>query len=264
MTIIGLTSAHGAPGVTTLAVALAHHLPAITGRSSLLLEADADGGTLAVRHGLGSAAGMTALAGAARSGIGAADIARYTVEMSSGVPAIVGHPAAEQAHAALRVAAANLSRAIVELDEAGEHDIVVDLGRLRPGMPSQPLAAVCQVLLLVAHPVAEQLVAVADRLESFRALAPTRIVLIGDRPYGVAEVGRVLQTDAIHVVADDAAAVLADPAAASVRRRAAWPRSVAELAAAIARAGEPVDESVGESGGEPVDESVAEDREVVA
>jgi hypothetical protein len=89
-------------------------------------------------------------------------------------------------------------------------------------------------------------------------------VLIGDRPYGVAEVGRVLQTDAIHVVADDAAAVLADPAAASVRRRAAWPRSVAELAAAIARAGEPVDESVGESGGEPVDESVAEDREVVA
>ena len=230
MAVIGVTSAHGSPGATTLAVALAHRLSDCTGRPTLLIEADADGGTIAVRHQLDGPAGLTALAGAARSGLTAAELERFVVELASGVPVLAAHPAAEHAHATLRTAAAPLAEVLRgELDR----DVIVDLGRLRPGAPSRALAAVCTVLLVVARSEREQLVAVADRLAAYSELAPLRLVLVGDHPYSRREVQRVLQLDAVSVVVDDAAAVRADPSAAGRRRRDAWARSVTTLAATL-------------------------------
>ncbi len=230
MAMIGLTSAHGSPGTTSLAVALAHRLGQHTGRATLLLEADADGGTLAARHGLAGPPGLTALAGAARSGIRSEDIERFTTTMPSGVAVIAGHPSAEQTHVALRVAAAHLAPVLAELPGC---DVLVDLGRLRPGSHAQPLAAACERLIVVVRPVLEQLVAVADRLAAYEQLAPVQLVLVGTRPYPIAEVRRALRIDDVAVIADDDRAVVADPAAA--RRRGAWQRSVDDLAAALAR-----------------------------
>ncbi|MEZ5219638.1 MAG: hypothetical protein R2705_23210 [Ilumatobacteraceae bacterium] len=111
MSSIGVVGLAGSPGVTTLAVALAHRLPAATDRPALLVEADPDGGVLGVRHGLGASTGLTKLASAARAGIAAAAIDEFASTMASGVPAIVAPVAAEQVHAALRAAGTHLARA---------------------------------------------------------------------------------------------------------------------------------------------------------
>ncbi len=72
----------------------------------------------------------------------------------------------------------------------------------------------------------------AHRLAGYEQLTRVQLVLIGTRPYPVAEVRRALRIEAVEIVADDRAAVLADPAAA--RRRGRWQRSVDELAVTLA------------------------------
>jgi len=252
MAMIGFASAHGSPGATALAVAVAHRLPDCTGRSAVLVEADPDGGTIAARHAMHGPSGFTALAGAARSAITEADVLRLAAPMSSGVLAFAGHPAGDQAHAALRTGAANLAPVLASM---AQHDVVVDLGRLRPGSPAIPLAKACRAIVLVARPVLEQLVAAADRIETLGRLAPVRLVLVGDRPYGEAEVRRVLGVDQLTIVADDPVAVAADPAAAG-RRRSAWRRSVGQVTAELAHL--LADDESAADGADADDETVAD------
>ncbi len=57
MKIVTLASVRGAPGVTTAALMLASTLP-----EAVLVEADLDGGVLAIRYGLGREPGLTTLA----------------------------------------------------------------------------------------------------------------------------------------------------------------------------------------------------------
>ena len=57
MKVISLASVRGAPGVTTTAVLLAS-----TFTDGLVVEADLDGGVLAVRYGLGREPGLTTFA----------------------------------------------------------------------------------------------------------------------------------------------------------------------------------------------------------
>lgn len=230
MAVIGVSSAHGSPGATTLAVALAHRLGQQGDRAVLLLEADPDGGTIAARHQLAGAPGLTALAGAARTSIAGSDLLRYATPMHSGLAAIAGHPAAEQASAALRASAANVAEAVGSLEGV---DVVIDLGRLRPGSPAQPLAQGCDALVLVCRPVADQLVAIADRLRTFERIAPLWLVLVGERPYRPSEVRRVLGVERIHVVSDAPRDVLRDPAAAGRGRRHRWAADVDRLTAAL-------------------------------
>lgn len=255
MALIGVTGAHGSPGVTALAVALAHRLPEATGRTGLLLEADPDGGTIAARHELRGAPGLTALAGAARAGIVGADVIRFATPMASGLATIAGHPAAEQASAALRTAAANLAAALPQLVD---HDVVVDLGRLRPGSPAQPLAAACDVLLLVCRPVVEQLVAIADRIGHLGSLAPLRLVLVGERPYSPAEVRRVLAVERISVIPDDRARVAADPAAMARGRRNPWTTALDRLVEQLVAQLEPEAAVDGDGPVEPPSEAPVE------
>lgn len=225
MAVIGIVAAHGSPGATTLAVALAHRLGVHRAEPPLLIEADPDGGVIAARHGLLGAAGLTALAGAARAGLQAGDLERFAVPMASGLPVIAAHPSPEQTHAAVRVVAGPLAAAIGGEPGPG---IVIDLGRLRPGSPAEPLAAVCDELLVVVRPELDQVLAIADRLDTLGRFAALRVVVVGDRPYPPSEVRSALGVPAVAVIAADARAVTADPAAA--RRRGRWQRSVDVLA----------------------------------
>lgn len=229
MAIVAIGSAHGAPGVTTLAVALAHRLPLLTGRDAMVVEADADGGTIAARHHLTGPPSFSALAGTARQGIEPARILDSATAFASGVAVLTAHPAAEQAHAALRAGAAAIAPACAGLDL----DVVVDLGRLRAGSPARPFATSADCLVVVARPVVEQLVAVADRLASWQEMAPVHLVLVGTDPYPPSEVRRVLGVDEVTVIADDAKAVRCDPGAA--KRRSSWRSGVDTLAAIVTR-----------------------------
>ena len=64
MSLIGLCSAHGSPGVTTTALTLAATWP--EDRPCLLVEADPFGGVIGARYGLGDTPGLSSLAAVAR------------------------------------------------------------------------------------------------------------------------------------------------------------------------------------------------------
>lgn len=231
MPLIGFASLHGAPGTSTLALAVAHHWASHTGRAALFVEADPDGGVLAARHGLSLQPGLTELAGAARLGLAPAELARFIQSMSSGVPAIVAHPAAEQTSAALRTAAAHLATTLAEVPNA---DAVIDLGRLRPNSPAMALAAACDSVVLTVRCAAEDLVTLLTRLPAIERIVPVELALVGRAPYPVDEVRRTSGIESIHLVPLDESAVRSDPVGAR-GRRSGWSRAVSGLTAALAR-----------------------------
>jgi hypothetical protein len=227
---ITLTSASGAPGVTTLAIATAHQLAPFTGRSPLVVEADPDGGVLATRHRLSLEPGLTELAGAARLGIDPADVVRYGQPLRSGVRVVVAHPSSERTTAALRASAGHISTALSSLIDL---DTIIDIGRARPGSPALPLVEASSVCVLVVRPRADELVVLLHRIELLEQLAPLALVLVGSEPYGVAEVEESTGLSVLGVVPDDQGAVLADPASTR-SRRSAWREGVEHVARRIA------------------------------
>lgn len=185
MSIIGICSAKGAPGVTTLATALA-----LAG-GAVLVEADAAGGDLALSRAIPHSPGLIQLAARARTtdpGRGLlTDLVRTDeVDGLRMLPAPVEAPAARAALAILAERPAILARAARE-------NLVLDFGRLHPESPAWPLVTACQsVCLLVrgdllslghAGPLAEQLRTVA---------ADVRFALIDTGPYRADEAAAVL------------------------------------------------------------------------
>jgi len=235
MGLVAVASLHGSPGATALATALAGRAHG-AGEATLLVEADPDGGVLAARFDLGLRPCLTDLAGAARRGIAAADLGRFTQVVGPGVPVVVAHPSADQTGAALRSAAAPLATALTAL--AGT--VVVDLGRWRPGSPAAPLAHVATRVLLVVHPVLEQIAQVVHAAEAAvdGTVSSGRIglVLVGTRPYSARQVTEVVAGSAVEVVATVPAdaAVSADPFAVSTRRRDPWTAAIDEVRRALA------------------------------
>ncbi|MGD9701899.1 MAG: hypothetical protein AB7Q42_18890 [Acidimicrobiia bacterium] len=226
MAVVVFTSLHGAPGATSLAVAVAHHWSAVTGRDAVLVEADVDGGVIAARHQLGLVPGLTELAGTARLGIDADDIVRRAQRFSSGVAVVPAHPLSDRTQAALRTAAEHLARAFADL--AG-HDVLIDAGRVRPGSPVLPLLETASRIVVVVRPDAEGLVVAMNRLDLLRQHAPVEVVAVGRKPYGASEIAAALGVADVTVVPDDAVAVQQDPAAAARSRRAGWPAAVRAL-----------------------------------
>ena len=216
MTLVVVTSLHGAPGATAVAGALAA-LWARHGRS-LLVEADPDGGVLAARHDLSLAPCLTDLAGAARSGIAGEDVWRFARAADPGPLVVVAHPSAEQTGAALRAAASHLGAALAALPAA----VAVDVGRWRPGSPAAVLVSAADLVLVVMRPRLEE---VAHVLHARDALGePERIGLVvsGCQPYSTRQVGEVTGLAVLASVDDDPAAMASDPWATARRRRAWW------------------------------------------
>ena len=127
MALLALASNRGSPGCTTTALALAAAWPLARG-APLLVEADPDGGVLAARCGLGIKPGLIELCGRARVALTDDDVWSFAQELPCGVPVLVGHPAAEPCHAALRSAGAQLADYLAAMPE---RDAIVDVGRLQ-------------------------------------------------------------------------------------------------------------------------------------
>ncbi len=231
MAVVVFTSVHGAPGVTSLAVAVAHHWAAVTGRDAILVEADVDGGVIAARHQLALVPGLTELAGTARLGIDADDILGRAQRFASGVAVIPAHPSSDRTQAALRAAADHLARAFAVLPA---HDVLVDAGRVRPGSPVLALLEVASRIVLVVRPDAEGLVAAMNRIEFLRLIAPVDVVVVGTKPYGAGEIAAALDVTHVSVVPADVDAVQRDPAASAKSRRRTWPAAVRALTEQLA------------------------------
>ena len=232
MSLLCLASAHGSPGVTTIALALAGAWP--EGRRGLLVEADPFGGVLAARFGLRDTPGLASLAAASRQGIAADAVWCHAQQLPGGVPVLVGPPSADQAHAVLR----DVASALADWS-AGETevDVIVDCGRLTPAPPTMVALRQADGVLLLTRPTTDQLRPAAHRVATLGISGPRpRLLLVGDSPYGAAEVASTLSVEVAGVVSWDprAAGALSGGPGDPNLRRSPLVRSAASLAERLA------------------------------
>lgn len=206
MSLFVLASAKASPGVTTTALALAATWPA--DRRVQVVEADADGGTLAARLSLPVEPGLATLAVSSRRSLDADGLAAHRQKPAgSDIEVVVAPPAAEQARRALRLVVRPLAQVLAELPDT---DTIVDAGRLRPDSAIEPLLRAADAVLVVCRPRVEEVQHLPARLRALRpTLAQVGLLLIGDRPYPPAEVAAALDTEVVAVLADDARAAAA-------------------------------------------------------
>jgi hypothetical protein len=197
MSVIAIGSFRGSPGATTVAFGLAT-VWTMSGRRSLVVEADPDGGVLAARCGLGHRPCLTDLAVKARGGAEPDAIWEHGQVSRRGVPVLVGHPSPDQCHATLRTGATRIAELI---NAVTEDNVIVDVGRLRPGSPAEPLVEAAELVVIVLRPRLEEVDGVAPRLA---ALPPNiGLVLVGDRPHRPAEVADALGVGVLGVLPED-------------------------------------------------------------
>ncbi|GIH16097.1 hypothetical protein [Rugosimonospora africana] len=229
--LVVIGSFKGAPGVTSLAVALAARSPL---PDSVVVEADPSGGDLQARHGVLGEPGLSDLAADTATGSRDLDLAAYARRLDPlGVRVVFG-PADEYRGSSAdgrgdgaRRGESDLVVSMVAgtgldvLRRAAEHRLVlVDVGRLGWTSPALPLAVGADVLLLVAHATVEGLDAVRVRRDRLLTLpgmrAPVRLVLRGTPPYSVREIVDAVRLPVAGVIPDDrrGAAVLAGRAPA--------------------------------------------------
>ncbi len=233
MSLVGLFSAHGSPGVTTTALALAATWP--EDRRCLLIEADPFGGVVGARYGLGDTPGLSSLAAGARQGLDEETVWQHVQQLPGGVGVLVGPASAEEAHAVLRDVAGVLADWCKTQTNV---DVVVDCGRIAPSFPTLEILAKADAAMVLTRPSLDQLRPAAHRLTALQASgAEVSLLLVGDSPYGPDEVAETLNLDVAGVIAWDrrSAAVLTG-ANGAVRdlRRSPLVRSVATLADRLA------------------------------
>ncbi len=216
MSLLCVCSAHGSPGVTTTAVALAGVWP--EGRRLLLVEADPSGGVLAARFGLSDSPGLLSLAAVARRGLDGEVVWRHAQQLPGGIAVLAVPPSAEQAQAALRDLADPLAQWCATQEEV---DVVADCGRLTPNPANLGVLRGADRVWMVVRPSVDQLRPAAARVEALQMLGvEASLLLVGDAPYSPSEVGSALGVTVAGVLARDpqAAAALGGGAGGDVRR----------------------------------------------
>lgn len=215
--IVALASAKASPGVTTATLALAATWP--SERSLLLIEADPDGGVLAARLGMSSDPGLSSLAVAGRRGLGFRDVESHAQQVpGSDVSVLLAPPTAEHSRRALGLVGAELP---ATLQQSSVDDVLVDVGRLRPGAENSPLVEVADIVLVVTRPRVEELQQLPARLRALRPLGSRLgLLLMGERPYPPAEVAVALDCEVVGVLPSDprSASALSGSDGGSLRR----------------------------------------------
>jgi len=219
-------------GATTVAMTLAGVLD-----GAVLVEADADGGVLALRYGLSREPGLVSLAASRQPPREV--LADHAQRLPGGLAVVVGPESAERATQLLRSAGQRLAGL---LSGVGDIDLVVDLGRLSPSSPATALAGAAPLALVVVRPRAEELLAGAERVAALGGGAG--LVLVGSGPYSAADVTNQLGCRVIGTVAHDArgARALAEGGSSRGLSRSALVRSVRTLAGGLFQGTEPVTE----------------------
>ncbi|MCB0994227.1 MAG: hypothetical protein KDB21_03985 [Acidimicrobiales bacterium] len=247
MALICFASAKGSPGSTLTALAVAAAWPTSGDRRKLLLEADASGGTLALRYGLGLEPGLVTFAVAAQRHLDPDAVWNHGQTLPGGLPVIVAPDNPDRAASVLTRSAGTIAN---RLAEQSDLDVIVDLGRLGTEAPSMDILRAADVTLMVARPTVEQLQPATHRLRSL-PVPDDRLgwVLIGQAPHSAAEVREALGYDVAGVIADDprGAAALEGGAAGSRLRRSALARSATALAETLAKRHHPLAQQMAEA-----------------
>ncbi|GLU47470.1 hypothetical protein [Nocardiopsis ansamitocini] len=177
---ISLFSLGGAPGVTTLAMALASVWPDEAG--AVLVEADSGGGDVATWRRLHTSPGLIDLAAAARhrevqpADSGEHSPLKHAQVLPGGLPVCVAPATADRSAGAVGLLAQHAS--VLRADHGPV--TVVDLGRIAPRSPTAHLAVAADTAILVVQDEVAQLRRVKESAaafaDSFRSL---RVVVTG-------------------------------------------------------------------------------------
>lgn len=235
MALICFASQKGSPGTTLTALLTAATWPTDTGRRVLLVEADADGGCLALRYGLGRSPGLVSLAAAGRHGLTRDELWAHAQQLPGGLAVIVAPERADRAASILTAHARSVASWLKSLPDV---DVIVDAGRIGPGSSALAFAEQADATLIVARPRAEQIHPAAERAQTAaRTCGSVGWVLIGDRPHGPAEVAEVTGIEVAAVLPDDARTATAVTAGGPSMRLRKTPlvRAAADLAQRLAR-----------------------------
>jgi hypothetical protein len=244
MAYVAFASAKASPGVTTTITALAATWP--RERDLLVAELDPAGGDLGVRFDLATEPGLVTLAAAGRRQLDRPTLVGHTQLLPfAGRPGtdgdadgavrrvLAGPVAADQAGAALAALRGGLPGVLSSLGA----DVLVDCGRLDPGSAVHDVVTEADLLVVVARPVVAEVHHLAARLSGLRPKALS-LLLIGDRPYSVAEVADAVGANPLGVlpVDDRAAAALTvgRPDGARVLRRSRLLRDARAVAEGLA------------------------------
>ncbi len=224
MTMIVVGSVRSS-GATTLALALAGCIG-----GAVLVEADPDGGVLALRYGLAREPGLATLA-ASRPEAGGS-VLDHAQALPGGLPVVVGPESPARATHLLASAGARIAQVLA--GSADDITVVVDAGRLGPSSPALSLVPAANCTLVVARPAADALVGAAERVRSIGASA--RLVLAGRGPYTADQVSAQLDCEVLATIADDAGAAraLAEGGGSKSLARSPLLRSTRSLAALLA------------------------------
>ncbi|MCP3858928.1 MAG: hypothetical protein GY704_04690 [Phycisphaeraceae bacterium] len=234
MALVCFASQKGAPGVTLTALAVAAAWPADGQRRKLFLEADASGGALALRYGLGLEPGLVTLAVAAHRNLEPGALWDHAQELPGGMPAIVGPDNPDRATAVLATGASSIARSLAD---RADLDVIVDLGRLGPDAPATDLVRHADLTLMVTRPNVEHLQPAAQRMRSLTVEAARLAwILIGERPHTADEVEEAFGFEVAGIIADDrrGASALEHGAQHNRLRRSPLARSAASLATSLA------------------------------
>ncbi len=223
MKIVTLASLRGAPGVTTTSILLASTLP-----DAAVVEADLDGGVLAVRYGLSREPGLTTFA--ATSGEDRHNW-RAHAQDAGGVAVLVGPDAPTACGSLWHTAGARLTYQLADADGVA----VVDAGRLRSDIP---VVTASDLLMLLVCPIAEQLVALTHVLPTLhqKIRGQVAVVLVGAGPYRPADIEGPLGVTVLAALPDDrdAAEAMRNGTASRARlARSQLARAVTALGAAV-------------------------------
>jgi Flp pilus assembly CpaE family ATPase len=182
-----VTSAKHAPGATTLGLAVACALAEdLDDGPPVIIEVDPAGGDLAALLGLRAEPGLATLAAAARHGHEPGLLWRHANPLPAGGAVVLAPTDPTQS----RSAAAALRPQLDELVRTEEVDSVFDLGRLSDA-DALGLAGSSDAILVACRP---DLAGIDHTRQLVRQLAErataavTVVVLVGDRPYGPADV----------------------------------------------------------------------------
>lgn len=219
MIVVGSVRSSGA---TTLALTMAGWLDRVA-----LVEADADGGVLALRFGLSREPGLVTLA-AARD-FDSRTLSAHTQILGGRLPVVVAPESPERASYLIRTAGTRLASGLARLDDT---DVIVDIGRIGPSSPALCFTGPASTVLVVARPRAEELVAAAERVRALgSAGGDVGLVLCGRGPYMSGDVTSQLGCPVFGTIPDDprAAGALVEGGTSKALARSALARGARTL-----------------------------------
>lgn len=192
MTIRGFAAAKGSPGTTTLLIALATAwAPTHSGRTALLVEADADGASINAGHLQGQAPADRGVAGLAlaRAVDPVEALRAQCLEIVDGRFTMLLGP---DCPARVRSAASAwpvLAAALRATRGSSDTDVLVDLGRAREGdLTTQTLLPVLDELVWVTGSSLTDVLATRAAVTAMTVVTQGVVVVGPDRPYGATEV----------------------------------------------------------------------------